>query len=86
LARSFGSLHIHPIYPSIEDVPEVLVLDSWQQDLRDNELWHTDVTFSQTPPLGCVLQAIKIPQQVVIHCGQVALLRLLDLISTCSIS
>ena len=61
LARSFGSLHIHPIYPSIEDVPEVLVLDSWQQDLRDNELWHTDVTFSQTPPLGCVLQAIKIP-------------------------
>ncbi|MBJ9986812.1 taurine dioxygenase [Acinetobacter sp. S40] len=61
LARSFGSLHIHPIYPSIEGTPEVLVLDSWQQDLRDNELWHTDVTFSQTPPLGCVLQAIKIP-------------------------
>jgi taurine dioxygenase len=26
-------------------------------------LWHTDVTFSQTPPLGCVLQAIKIPPQ-----------------------
>nr|WP_171406764.1 taurine dioxygenase [Acinetobacter guerrae] len=61
LARSFGSLHIHPIYPSMEGTPEVLILDSWQQDLRDNELWHTDVTFSQTPPLGCVLQAIKIP-------------------------
>ena len=52
---------MHPIYPSIEDVPEVMVLDSWKQDLRDNELWHTDVTFSKTPPLGCVLQAIKIP-------------------------
>lgn len=49
------------IYPSIEEVPEVMVLDSWKQDLRDNELWHTDVTFSKTPPLGCVLQAIKIP-------------------------
>ncbi len=61
LARSFGTLHVHPIYPSIEDVPEVMVLDSWKQDLRDNELWHTDVTFSKTPPLGCVLQAIKIP-------------------------
>lgn len=61
LAKSFGSLHIHPIYPSIEDVPEVIVLDSHRTDLRDNELWHTDVTFSQTPPLGCVLQAIKIP-------------------------
>lgn len=44
LARSFGTLHVHPIYPSIEDVPEVMVLDSWKQDLRDNELWHTDVT------------------------------------------
>lgn len=61
LARSFGSLHVHPIYPSIENVPEVMVLDSWKQDLRDNELWHTDVTFSKNPPLGCVLQAIKIP-------------------------
>jgi len=61
LARSFGSLHIHPIYPSIDNVPEIIVLDSWKQDLRDNELWHTDVTFSQKPPLGCVLQAIKIP-------------------------
>jgi taurine dioxygenase len=37
------------------------MVDSWKQDLRDNELWHTDVTFSKTPPLGCVLQAIKIP-------------------------
>ena len=62
LAKSFGSLHIHPIYPSIEDAPEVIVLDSHRTDLRDNELWHTDVTFSQTPPLGCVLQAIKIPE------------------------
>ncbi|MCR4530793.1 taurine dioxygenase [Acinetobacter venetianus] len=61
LARGFGSLHIHPIYPSIDNVPEIIVLDSWKQDLRDNELWHTDVTFSQKPPLGCVLQAIKIP-------------------------
>ena len=61
LAKSFGSLHIHPIFPTVEGVPEVIVLDSHKQDLRDNELWHTDVTFCSTPPLGCVLQAIKIP-------------------------
>ncbi|MCF8999989.1 taurine dioxygenase [Acinetobacter nectaris] len=61
LANSFGSLHIHPIFPNVEDVPEILILDSLKQDLRDNELWHTDVTFSKTPPLGCVLQAKKIP-------------------------
>lgn len=62
LAKSFGDLHIHPIYPALPDAPEVIVLDSLRQDLRDNDLWHTDVTFSQTPPLGCVLQAIKIPE------------------------
>lgn len=61
LARSFGSLHIHPVFPTVPDVPEVIVLDSHQTDLRDNELWHTDVTFSKTPPLGCVLRAVKIP-------------------------
>lgn len=61
LAKSFGSLHIHPIFPNIKDAPEIIVLDSHQLDLKDNELWHTDVTFSKTPPLGCVLHAIKIP-------------------------
>lgn len=62
LAKFFGHLHIHPIYPSMQDAPEVIILDSHETDLRDNELWHTDVTFSHTPPLGCVLQAIKIPE------------------------
>ncbi|WP_432481283.1 taurine dioxygenase [Moraxella sp. ZY200743] len=61
LAKSFGSLHIHPVFPTVPNVPEVIVLDSHQTDLKDNELWHTDVTFSKTPPLGCVLRAVKIP-------------------------
>ena len=62
LARLFGDLHIHPIYPAHERVAEVMVLDSHKQDLRDNELWHTDVTFIQTPPLGCVLSAQQVPE------------------------
>ena len=62
LAKLFGELHIHPIYPAHERVAEVMVLDSHKQDLRDNELWHTDVTFIQTPPLGCVLSAQQVPE------------------------
>ena len=62
LALLFGDLHIHPIYPAHERVAEVMVLDSHKQDLRDNELWHTDVTFIQTPPLGCVLSAQQVPE------------------------
>lgn len=61
LASLFGKLHIHPVFPTVPDVPQVIVLDSHQTDLRDNELWHTDVTFSKTPPMGCVLRAVKIP-------------------------
>lgn len=62
LAKLFGDLHIHPIYPSHPEVKEVMVLDSHKQDLRDNELWHTDVTFIATPPLGCVLSAQRVPE------------------------
>lgn len=62
LARSLGSLHIHPVFPTVPNFPEVIVLDSHETDLRDNELWHTDVTFSKTPPLGCVLRAVKVPK------------------------
>lgn len=61
IARIFGELHIHPVFPTVPNVPEIIVLDSHQTNLKDNELWHTDVTFSKTPPLGCVLRAVKIP-------------------------
>lgn len=60
-AQRFGPLHQHPIYPTVADVPEIIVLDTEQNDLKDNALWHTDVTFSQTPPLGAVLAARHLP-------------------------
>jgi len=60
-ARQFGDLHIHPIYPNVPEQPEILILDTEKNDLRDNALWHTDVSFSPTPPLGAILSAKKIP-------------------------
>ncbi len=60
-ARHFGDLHIHPIYPNVPDTPEVLVLDTHDGNLPDNDNWHTDVTFIQTPPLGAVLAAKHLP-------------------------
>jgi len=39
-----------------------MVLDTAQNDLRDNAIWHTDVTFIETPPLGSVLVARKLPE------------------------
>ena len=61
LAAGFGPLHIHPIYPRSADVPEIMLLDTALNDLRDNALWHSDISFSQNPSLGAVLLARKIP-------------------------
>ncbi len=60
-AANFGDLHIHPIYPNVPEQPEVLVLDTSVTDVRDNAVWHTDVTFLPTPALGAVLSAKQLP-------------------------
>lgn len=60
-ARRFGDLHIHPIYPGTGEVPEIMVLDTHPDNPPDNDHWHTDVTFIETPPLGSLLYARKIP-------------------------
>ena len=60
-AAQFGDLHIHPIYPNVPETPQVLVLDTAVTDVRDNAIWHTDVTFLPTPALGAVLAAKQLP-------------------------
>ncbi|WP_313738380.1 taurine dioxygenase [Pseudomonas sp.] len=60
-AAQFGDLHVHPIYPKVADTPQVLILDTAVTDVRDNAIWHTDVTFLPTPALGAVLAAKQVP-------------------------
>lgn len=60
-AACFGDLHIHPIYPNVPETPQVLILDTAVTDVRDNAVWHTDVTFLPTPALGAVLSAKQLP-------------------------
>ena len=60
-AANFGDLHIHPIYPNVPEQPQVLVLDTAVTDVRDNAVWHTDVTFLPTPAMGAVLSAKQLP-------------------------
>lgn len=61
-AKNFGSLHIHPVFPTVPDVPEAIVLDTAKNDLKDNALWHTDVTFQKNPPMGAVLTPRLLPE------------------------
>ncbi|WP_412461194.1 taurine dioxygenase [Pseudomonas sp. SC11] len=60
-AAHFGDLHIHPIYPNVPETPQVLILDTAVTDVRDNAVWHTEVTFLPTPALGAVLSAKQVP-------------------------
>jgi taurine dioxygenase len=60
-AARFGSLHVHPIYPVLPELPEIMLIDTHPGFLPDNDNWHTDVTFSRTPPLAGILAAKRIP-------------------------
>lgn len=57
----FGALHIHPVYPSVPEQPEIMVLDTGPHNPTDNDVWHTDVTFIETPPAVVALAAKKTP-------------------------
>ncbi|MEB7539994.1 taurine dioxygenase [Pantoea anthophila] len=61
LAVRFGDLHIHPVYPHAEGVKEIIVLDTHQDNPPDNDNWHTDVTFIDTPPAIALLASKVLP-------------------------
>jgi len=60
-AARFGTLHVHPIYPVLPELPQIMLIDTHPGFLPDNDNWHTDVTFSPTPPLAGILAAKALP-------------------------
>ncbi|ERK11616.1 Alpha-ketoglutarate-dependent taurine dioxygenase [Pantoea sp. AS-PWVM4] len=62
LAVRFGDLHIHPVYPHAPGVEEIIVLDTHQDNPPDNDNWHTDVTFIETPPAIAILASKLLPE------------------------
>jgi taurine dioxygenase len=60
LARLFGEpTEAHPVEPSVEGHPEVLALDSDEGARAD--IWHSDLTFQERPPMGALLYAMVVP-------------------------
>jgi alpha-ketoglutarate-dependent taurine dioxygenase len=60
LACRFGEpTPAHPVEPSVEGHPEVLSLDSDEGARAD--VWHSDLTFQERPPLGAMLHAEIVP-------------------------
>jgi taurine dioxygenase len=60
-AARFGALHTHPLYPGVPEAPELFILDNHADNPTDNDSWHTDVTFIETPPMASILYARHLP-------------------------
>ncbi|CAF1174130.1 unnamed protein product [Rotaria sordida] len=61
-ARLFGNLSLaFPFSPHVKDMPEITIFEHGPNLKPNNDVWHTDTTFTETPPLGCVLYAREIP-------------------------
>ena len=60
-AGRFGDLHTHPLYPGVPEAPELFILDNHAGNPTDNDAWHTDITFIETPPMGSILYAKHLP-------------------------
>lgn len=62
--RRFGALQVHPFLHSRggDGHPEIVVLESDEKRPYVAAGWHTDVTFSETPPLASILRAVEVPR------------------------
>lgn len=62
-AARFGEMEIHPFIPKLDDVefPEIVQLRSSAGSIAD--VWHTDVTFSASPPICSVLHMAQLPER-----------------------
>ncbi len=61
--RRFGPLSIHPFSPTMADAPELIVLDNHRDNPpRLTDIWHSDETFRETPPMGTMLRSTITPR------------------------
>ncbi|MEI9926722.1 MAG: TauD/TfdA family dioxygenase [Sphingomonas sp.] len=70
LGRLFGELEGHPVIPSVEGWPEVLIIRGVEgvaltpetvEPFKAFNKWHTDVTFRQRPSIASILRMRLMP-------------------------
>ena len=62
-AERFGELEDHPVAGSDPDHPGLVQIYKRpdQPNDRYENSWHTDATWRETPPMGCVLRCVECP-------------------------
>ena len=61
VARWFGELEVHPTAVPGAEHAELIRIAEDEKLRAHNNLWHSDVTFRQSPPLGSILCGRDIP-------------------------
>ena len=63
-AERFGQLEDHPVAGSHPDYPGLVQIYKTPDGPFDRyeNAWHTDATWREVPPMGCVLRCIECPQ------------------------
>ena len=63
LAKNFGDIEPpHPVYPHLDDFPEIVLLENDEKNPPDTDEWHTDLTFRSNPPFASILYSKIIPE------------------------
>ena len=61
-AKSLGEIEPpHPVYPNVQNYPEIVLLENNKKNPPDTDVWHTDVTFRPNPPFASILYSQTIP-------------------------
>jgi taurine dioxygenase len=59
-ATRFGEAEVHPFIPKLDGAhPEIVVIEGEARA----DVWHTDVTFAEHPPICSVLKAVTLPSR-----------------------
>lgn len=61
-AMAFGEVLGHPAYATVNEEPDVQILESTPENPSKIEVWHSDMTFMQRPPSFTLLQGQIIPE------------------------
>jgi taurine dioxygenase len=61
LARRFGELEVHPVFPHHPDHPELVLLGGGTDTKAQENIYHSDVSWRATPSMASVLRCVECP-------------------------
>lgn len=61
-ARRFGDLEVHPFTDNNKQYPELIELHNDRERPPSINIWHSDVTWRESPSLGSLLRAQRVPE------------------------